>query len=474
MKARVVVVLLAVVLPVSLVVALAVSRSGSSAHSPAKLPIVAGSGGGDARAAAAADAQLAPYPGYVYTAGPGLPALDGTARAYRLPAGSATDAAMAKLMDAFGMRGTPARADGAITVQDGDTQLTLNDGYGGSWGYSTGASVSVSSGSGFACASDAPDCPVPETTIPQRPASLPTEDEAKGIATRVLQQAGIDTAGATIAVDDFTQQWNVRIDPVVDGVPVSGMTTSVTIGDKGVIDYANGFLASPQPVDEYPLLGTAAAIDRLNRGEGFVGIRPMIAVAGATNAASPAATGAASAPDAPCEATTITAPDGSVDGGCAAGGSGGSPGSAPGSPPSFGCDGTGAPTTICLPPDPGSPTAVPPDTGPAGTVPPDTAPPITGTLPPQKIVLTGAERVLLFAGAYDGGDAFLVPGYRFTTEAGDEGPSVLAIDASFIAPPPGVTDPGGAKTDPGTSPGIEPQPAPAPRDTVVPETVPGQ
>ena len=82
---------------------------------------------------------------------------------------------------------------------------------------------------------------------------------------------------ATVSVDDYVTQWSVRVDPIVDGVPTEGFTTTVTIGENGVVEYANGTLGRPQAADEYPLIGTSAAIDHLNKGEGFVGPRPMLA-----------------------------------------------------------------------------------------------------------------------------------------------------------------------------------------------------
>jgi hypothetical protein len=76
--------------------------------------------------------------------------------------------------------------------------------------------------------------------------------------------------------------------------------------------------------------------------------------------------------------------------------------------------------------------------------------------PPQQITLTGAERVLLLAQSFTGEESWLVPAYRFATSDG-VGPTVLAIDDSFLLPPPGTDT--SSSFDKGST-GVEPQPAP--------------
>ena len=88
-------------------------------------------------------------------------------------------------------------------------------------------------------------------------------------------------------------------------------------------------------------------------------------------------------------------------------------------------------------------------------------PPVTDTTPPpppQEITITGAERILIFASTYDGSESWLVPAYRFTTGDG-VGPSVLAIDDSFLAPPPDQAPSGKGSVDSGGSVTIAPAPA---------------
>lgn len=392
MRSRVLAVVVAVAIPLA-VLGVVIARGGGS-HRPARLPIVAGSSaeGAATPSAARVDAALFPYGGIVYRAGPNIPALTGSAPAYRVD--NHRDAS--QLAAAFSLPTTPDE-NGAYT--DGDAQLTFAPN--GAWGYArqTGGGV-ASSGVATSCPANA-DCIPPDSsspTEPQRPADLPSQDDAKRIALELLARAGLDTAHVAVTVDDGITQWIVGVDPTVDGVTTEGFSSTVTIGAGGVVDYASGNVGTPQRADTYPLLGTTAAIDRLNQGKGFVGPRPLAAVA----------------PDTPA-VTSI--------GGVA----GGSPGSVEPAPP-------------------------------AATRPPETVSPATVPPPaPQEVTLTGAERVLLLATSFDGNEAWLVPAYRFTTDAG-AGPTVLAIDDTFLTPP----DQSYGSKGSDQSNTIEPQPAPAP------------
>jgi hypothetical protein len=419
MRSRASAIVVAIVVPVA-VLGFIIARSGGG-HSPARLPIAASSGG---EAAGTAAAQLDPAGGITYVAAPGLPALDGNARAYTVTGSQDPDKVRA-LADALGLHGdVTSDPEGGYTVVDGDAQLTVYPYAGGGWSYvrqSSGGGV-ASSGTITPCGPEG-DCAVPETTIPQRPTSLPSSDEAKQLVLDLLDKAGVSTTSVAVTVDDLTTEMAVQVDPIVDGVTTQGFGTSVTIGDGGVIEYASGTLGHPQPADEYPLIGTAKAIDLLNQGRGFVGPVPLAGVAEATDlpATVPAANGTS------FDSTTP-----------------GSPGS-----PLQPCDGTGAPTTFACTP-----------------VTPDTPPITAATLPPpQQITITGAERILILATSYDGRDSFLVPGYRFTTSSGGT-VSVLAIDDSFLAPPPGQSD--GTKSAPDVT--IEPAPSPEP---LPPQGAPG-
>jgi hypothetical protein len=379
MRSRVLAIVIAVVVPLA-ALGVVISRGGSSTHKPARLPILAAGAtrGNAAMGLAQADAMLYPYGGIVYKAGPDLPTLNGSARAYKILA----DTDVGRLKDALGIRVGKPDANG--TFADGDRQLNIAAN--GSWGYSAQSSGVVSSGTAVACPANA-DCPAPVTTVPQHPADLPSQDEAGRIALQLLEQVGIDTRNVKVTVDDYLNVWSVRVDPVVDGVPTEGFATTTAVGPHGVIEYANGTLGRPVAADEYPLIGTSGAIERLNNGEGFIGPRPMMAE----------------------PAIASDAGSGAMSGGA-----------------------------------------------------PDRMPPVTDTIPtpppPQEITLVGAEHILMFAPSYDGRESWLVPGYRFTTSEG-VGPSVLAIDDSFLAPPPDQIPSGKGSVDPSGPVTIEPVPA---------------
>lgn len=445
MTRRRIIVLLAALLPAVLLAgAVVAARSGSSSHRPARLPVAASAG---ATALATADnalapasARLYPYGGIVYDAGPDLPSLDGSGRAYRLAADSVGEDSIRRLAAALGLSGDPVAQDGGgLLVQDGERVLNVYPQAGGSWSYSPSSTSAGVISSGVATATASPACPanadcgvpVPPDTIvepppPERPADLPSQDEARAQALDVLGSAGIDVDGADVHVDDGFTQWSVRVDPVVDGVPTSGFTSYVAVGPHGDIEFANGYLARPVAADEYPIIGTKDAIDRLNKGEGFGGgIRPMAADAGEGSAPATGGGTAGSAtadsgtvgsgtaasepvpapsPDAKCESTTSVSSDGGVS--------------------ANGCAGTGVPTQV----DP-----VPPDQVP-------TEPPVTIEPPqPQHVTITGARQVLIFTPSFDGTEGWLVPGYAFSTADGD-GPVVFAVDGQFFQPPGIVPD----------------------------------
>ena len=57
--------------------------------------------------------------------------------------------------------------------------------------------------------------------------------------------------------------------PAVAGTPTSGLTWTVAVGAKGAVQYASGWLATPQPADTYPLIGVQAGFEQLKK------VRPL-------------------------------------------------------------------------------------------------------------------------------------------------------------------------------------------------------
>ena len=135
-----------------------------------------------------------------------------------------------------------------------------------------GSGVGGDSGSGCS----GPDCSVssaPVTTMPppppERPSDLPSRDEAESIARAVLAETGVAIDGASVDAFDNTLSWSFTFDPVVDGLPTYGFNSSVSIGAGGEVIDGYGVIGTPTAGDEYPLIGTPAAVERLNRGEAF-------------------------------------------------------------------------------------------------------------------------------------------------------------------------------------------------------------
>ena len=120
MRSRVLAIIAAVVIPLA-VLGVVISRAGSG-HGPARLPILTGGSTTAADAAAARpEPALYPYGGVVYKASPNLPALDGSAHAYKV---SGFDpAAVRRLADALGFSGVAPDANN--TFVKGDEQLSV-------------------------------------------------------------------------------------------------------------------------------------------------------------------------------------------------------------------------------------------------------------------------------------------------------------------------------------------------------------
>jgi hypothetical protein len=320
-------------------------------------------------------------------------------------------------------------------VQDGDRTLSVYPEFAGAWSYyrdgaagSSGSGVAVATApacdGGPDCAATSPPadcvggdgCPSPDRSPddiipppePVRPDDLPTEDEAKAIALDVLRNAGVDVEGADVRVDDAFTAWSVRMDPSVDGIATSALTSYVAVGSKGAIDYANGYLAVPEPADEYPLIGTTAAIERMNRGEGFGGgVRPLgVEATGGAGIVSADGGAPGSAGPAPAPASDLPA---QVD--------------------------PAAPTETIVPGDSGGVAPGEPAPGKPGPdpqpVPEPTFVPDPEPVEPQTVTLTAVRQVLVFAPSIDGKEGWLVPAYEFTAGEG-EGPVVMAVEGEFL------------------------------------------
>src|SRR4051794_1606041 len=202
MNKRFVAVVAAVAL-VLIVGALLIARR-DTARAPSRLPIALGA----TPAGGVADAALAPYGGIVYHLGTGIPPLDGTARASRVTPDDSM-AVAPRLAYALGLHGGETHGVDTVTITDGAAQLVVTS---RDWSYNADPNGTVSS---------SPTSSPPLTDL------LPTEDEAKADALDLLHRAGLDMTGAAVTTDLGANQWFVRVDPVVDGVPTEGFGATV-------------------------------------------------------------------------------------------------------------------------------------------------------------------------------------------------------------------------------------------------------
>jgi len=516
---------------------------------PSALPIVLGGG---IRAEAATASTISGST--TYERGPGLADLTGTQAAWTFPAKPVDPWAIRRLADALGVAGEVRTVPGGWQVgADDAARLFVASAPGAAWYFSAGGDTAVA----YSCAAAGevttipdgevppPDRPSPPDVSTQSTPSTPTTSAevappdcggppppegvpgaaaAESMAGQIIRSAGLDLDHAVMAVQAEAWSATVTATPVLDGTPTVGIDTTISFGGEAKVVYASGTLASPTTGDTYPLIGTDAAIDRLQRGVDLMGAVPVaMATMGSVDtmnagprsySGSPDAAGSGATDSSPGDMTTETAPapspnttyppDTTVP--APDGTSPPCPQPAqtyPAAPPAPGD--AGSTTTMTAPgsaADPGC--AIPPcaptpdgreicpnpypDPHPGPTVVPDPS-----ALVDQTVTITSAEVVLVATPGHDG-SMWLVPAYRLT--AGDSDLwIVLGIDESFIAPPsevvppggspPGVVPPGAAGGDSGsssggsvgegngeTTPGFSPGCPPAGADPSVPHACP--
>lgn len=347
---------------------------------------------------------------------------EGPAYTFDRPAG--VEARIAKLAAALGLDGPVKRVDGGWEVRDADRQLRVEDSTGVPWSYSSvNPDQPVQSQTAIACAM--PECPEgmacaqvcpepPPDARPVRPADLPDEDGARAAAAEIFTAAGAETAGAAITASDGITSWHVAFEPLVDGWPTTGLTMSASVGPKGVIEFASGWLGAADRVGQYPLVGAREALERLKSGfgGGYGGPRPL---AEDTDTASDAAMndGERSA------AGNSSTGSASVSSGSATASGSGSSGSAvanSGSNTAIGSTGGGSSSSGGSAGNAEPPVAVepPPTVDPASPIPAPMPVPVPG-----KVVrtLTEARLGLVHVPAFDGsGPGHLVPALFFRFE----------------------------------------------------------
>lgn len=255
-----------------------------------------------------ADGKFMPYFQMRLVAGVDLPALDSDAPAYEI---RSSEPDLDVLTSAFGLESDfvandPANGGGWTAGATDGTEPSMSVyTWSGmtSWSYSPAWAESMSSSvecavvgmpAGDTTSDTAVDsiAPVPECTTPEPPVNVPTKAAAETKFAEVIGALGVDTSN--LAIESYADEWSASVTGylLVDGVR-SPLTYSVGFGAEGSIQWASGFLGDVVKVADYPRIGTAAALDRLNGQMSFVGPRVMVDAVATSDAA---ATDAVAAP----------------------------------------------------------------------------------------------------------------------------------------------------------------------------------
>lgn len=255
-------------------------------------------GGPEAASAMAADGRepaiLPWFPvRYAFVLADGLTAPADRGPAWRLEPPADLAAEAARLAAVLGLPApAPSEWDPAsLFVQDGANGATLWVGASGDWSYS-GAYAPVDPGcvvveprvvepadgddagsaAGDAATSEpsGPDCPEPTP-----PAAVPDAERARVLAQELLARTGMPDVRITDVYADAWGAW-VGGTVVVDGAPGDvGPWVGVGFGGDGEVLGANGTLARPVRLGEYPLVGLDDALDRLTEWFGGDAATPM-------------------------------------------------------------------------------------------------------------------------------------------------------------------------------------------------------
>jgi hypothetical protein len=226
--------------------------------------------GGVAPAVPPEPGDLRLWPRETYKLAGPLPDLPDQARAWKL--GSSVDAdRVAALAAALGLNGRPREEANGWTVRDGRRALVVHRLAGVPWSFGTNilGGCSRAGGpyrAGIQCLD--PDAPVASPVIPARPLrprDRPSRAEAERVARDLAARAGLDLNGATVRVTDGFASRSVAIAPAVGGQPTWGFGWTVGVGEKGTVQHASGWLATPEAADTYPLISVQEGFERLKK-----------------------------------------------------------------------------------------------------------------------------------------------------------------------------------------------------------------
>jgi hypothetical protein len=231
-------------------------------------------------AVSSTDMMIAPTYVADFVVADGLPALPGNTTGYVYDAANPVTAEQAAAVAAhFGVEGEPIRVD---EWEPGGWQIGPNDGSAPSVFVSDDAQQSWSYSPAWqdqpamaGCATPAsPDGSPPSSTIecpmPEPPAGVPSAEAAETKARELLAALGVDASA--MKFETYADEWsaNVNITEFVGGDAESQGTGIPTgrywgfgFGAEGSLQWANGLLATPEPVGPYTLVDLDTAIARL-------------------------------------------------------------------------------------------------------------------------------------------------------------------------------------------------------------------
>jgi hypothetical protein len=112
---------------------------------------------------------------------------------------------------------------------------------------------------------------VPSCVAPTPPVGVPNPDEAVAKAKELMTAWG-DNPGSYSFDDVSADVWSASVNArlVLDGAK-SPVTVTVGFGGEGAVSWASGSLAVPQRGADYPTVGAATGLKRLNDQQGFGG-----------------------------------------------------------------------------------------------------------------------------------------------------------------------------------------------------------
>ena len=264
----------------------------------------------------ATDMLIAPTYVAEFVVADDLPPLPTDNTGYVYPAGTPTTPEQAaELAALFGVAGEPVRVDewvpGGWQVGPTDgtaASLFLSDDGQHTWNFSpawdgggVSGSVACTAVPGTDPSGTAAVCAEPATTVPAPPVGILTADAATARATELLGQLGVDTANLTF--EPYADEWSASVS-VSDAS--LGRYWGFGFGAEGVLQWANGTLATPDAVGPYDLIDLDAALARLD--EQYTGA-PMAIDVLAVDAGEAATSDMVGAPEPMLPDGTLPAPE---------------------------------------------------------------------------------------------------------------------------------------------------------------------